>query len=133
MNVSLAGFGASGALYGIMFFLIVDRLVAIQKNPDRRRFIIIQLALLVLVPLLFVYSMIFVFSIPVAHPAHFGGALTGFLCGVYVSGWPWHHEHCISRTACQRIALALLSLYFVITLTIFFLKDPPFFSAIGFA
>jgi len=47
--VSLAGIGASGALYGLMLFLNVDRLIAMQTNIGRRLFILIQLALLILI------------------------------------------------------------------------------------
>jgi membrane associated rhomboid family serine protease len=123
--VSLAGVGASGALYGLMLFLIVDRLIAMQTNPDRRLFIFMQFVLLVLFPFVINIPLFFMFNI--VHSAHFGGGLVGFLCGVCMLGCPcpWNNEHCISRTACRRIAFVFLFLYFIITLTIFFLIDAP--------
>ena len=127
MIISLAGVGASGALYGLILFLIVDRLVAMQTNPDRRLFILMQLFLVVLLPFLITKPIILIFKYRVAHSAHFGGGLVGFLCGVCILGcpWPWNPERCISRIACRRIALVLLVLYFLLTTIIFFLRDPP--------
>jgi hypothetical protein len=123
--VFLAGVGASGSLYGLMLFLIVDRLIAIQANTGRRLFIIIQLALLVLphivasIPLMIKYN--------VGHSAHFGGGLVGFLLGVGTLGclWPWNKEDCMCRTTCRRTAFVFLGLYYVIIFTIFFLMDVP--------
>jgi hypothetical protein len=128
--VSLAGTGASGSLYGLMLFLVVDRLVAMQTNIGRRRFIAIQLALLLLphiiasIPLIVKYN--------VAHSAHFGGGLVGFLIGVGIIGfpWPWNNEFCISQTTCQRIAFVFLALYYIIMFVVFFLSDAPIIYAI---
>jgi hypothetical protein len=110
-----------------MLFLIVDRLIAMQTNPGHRLFILMQLFLVVLLPFTITKPLIFIFKFKVAHSAHFGGGLVGFLCGVCMLGcpWPWNTEHCISRTVCRRIAFVFLSLYFVITLTIFFLINAP--------
>jgi len=123
----LVGVGASGALYGIMLFLIVDRLIAMQTNTNRRLFIFMQLVLLLLLPSVVTILIIVILKSNVSHAAHFGGGLVGFLCGICMFGcpWPWNNGHCISRTACRRIAFVFLSLYYVITLTIFFLLDAP--------
>jgi hypothetical protein len=124
------GVGASGSLYGLMLFLMVDRLMAIQTNIGRRLFIIMQLALLLLphivasIPLIIKYN--------VAHSAHFGGGLAGFLLGVGMCDcpWSWNHEHYISRTTCQRTAFVFLILYYVISFTIFFLAHTPIVNSI---
>ncbi len=132
MNVFdvLDGVGASGSLYGLMVFLIVDRLVAIQINPARRRFILMQSALLlfphiiVSIPLIIEYN--------VAHSAHFGGGLVGFLLAVGMIGSPcsWNSDYCLSRTTCQRIAFIILLLYYIIAFTFFFLTDAPIVESI---
>lgn len=125
--VSLAGVGASGALYGLMLFLIVDRLIALQTNTGRRLFILMQLVLLVLLPVVTSIVLIIIFKPNVAHSAHFGGGLVGFLCGISMFGCPlpWNNEYWSCRTSSRRIAFIFLFLYFVITLTIFFLIDAP--------
>jgi len=128
--VFLAGVGASGSLYGLMLFLIVDRLIAIQANSGRRFFIIMQLALLLLphiiasIPLIIKYN--------VAHSAHVGGGLAGFLLGVGMLGCPcsWNNEHSICRTICRRTAFVFLILYYVITFTYFFITDAPIVDSI---
>jgi membrane associated rhomboid family serine protease len=86
--VSLAGVGASGVLYGPMLFLIVDRLIAMQTNIGHRLFIPMQLALLMLLPIIASISLIIIFKSNVAHSAHFGGGLVGFLYGVCMFGCP---------------------------------------------
>ncbi len=125
--VSLAGIGSSGSVCGLMVFLIVDRLTAMQTNIGRRLFILMQLVLLVLLPSTTIIPIIIILKPMVAHSAHFGGALVGFLFGVSMLGcpWPWNNEHCISRTICRRIAFVFLCLYYIITLTTFFLIDAP--------
>ena len=108
-----------------MMFLIVDRLIAIQRNTGRRIFIIMQLALLLLphivasIPLIIKYN--------AAHSAHFGGGLVGFLIGVGMFGcpWSWNNEHFMGQTVCRRTAFIFLILYYIITFTIFFLRDAP--------
>lgn len=108
-----------------MTFLIVDRLIAIQTNTGRRIFIIMQLTLLLLphivasIPLIIKYN--------VAHSAHVGGGLVGFLIGIGMFGcpWSWNNEHSMCRTICRRTAFIFLILYYIITFTIFFLGDTP--------
>jgi hypothetical protein len=110
-----------------MLFLTVDRLVAIQTNTDRRLFILMQLALLVLLPIVGSILLIIIFKLNVAHSAHFGGGLVGFLFGIGMFGCPlpWNNEHCICQSTCRYLAFMSLALYFTITLTIFFVKDAP--------
>jgi hypothetical protein len=105
----------------------MDRLIAIQINTGRRLFVLMQLALLVLIPIVASIPLKIIFKPLVAHSAHFGGGLVGFLFSVCMFGFPlpWNNEHSIYRTICRRIAFVFLSLYYVITLTIFFLIDAP--------
>ena len=118
ISVFLDSIGASGAVYGLRLFFVVDRFVAIQRYPDRRLFIFMQLVFLALIPSLHTIPIIFILDLKVkiAHSAHFGGGLVGFLCGIGVLG---------CRTACRRISFVLLALYFIISSTIFYLIDVP--------
>jgi hypothetical protein len=103
-----------------MLFFVVDRLSAIQTNTDHRLFIMIQLAVLLLPHI--VASIPLVIKYHVAHSAHVGGGLVGFLLGIGMLGCPWS---CICRTACRGTAFIFLILYYVITFTIFFTTDAP--------
>jgi membrane associated rhomboid family serine protease len=125
--VSLGSIGASGALHGLMLFLTVDRLIAMQTNTGRRLFVLMQLVLLVLIPVFASITLIIVYKLNVAHSAHFGGGLVGFLLGVGMLDCPlpWNNERCICR-----IVFVFLVLYYVITLTIFFLMDAPIVGSI---
>jgi hypothetical protein len=126
-SFSLAGIGASGALYGLLLFLIVDRLISIQRNPGCRLIILVQSIIMISLPFLITQPLIILAKFQVAHSAHVGGALVGFLCAVCMLGcpWPWCSERCICQTICQRIAFIFLFLYFVTTMTIFLLTDAP--------
>jgi hypothetical protein len=121
----LAAVGASGSLYGLMLFLIVDRLVTMQTNTNGRIFTIVQLVILLLPHI--VASIPLIIKYKVGHSAHFGGGLVGFLIGIGMLGcpWPWNNENCISRIACQRTAFIVLIFYYLITFIIFFCRDTP--------
>ena len=125
--VCLAGIGASGALYGLLLLLIVDRLVAMKKDTGRRRFILMQLSFLVLLPILSTILIIIIYKFTVAHSAHVGGGLVGFLLGIAMLGspLPWNDEHCIFRMTCRSKAFVFLFIFYGVTLTIFLLKDAP--------
>lgn len=125
--VCLAGIGASGALYGLLLFLIVDRFIAMKKNTGRRLFILMQLAFLVLLPTLSTTLITVIYEFTVAHSAHVGGGLVGFLLGIAMLGspLPWNDEHCIFRMTCRVKAFVFLSIFYGVTLTIFLLKDAP--------
>jgi len=124
---SLASCGASGALYGLLLFLTMDRLIAMLTNTGRRLFILLQLVLLVLLPVAISILQIIILKLKVGHSAHFGGGLVGFLFGIIIFDCPlsWNNEHRICRMTCRCIAFVILSLYYVITLTIFFLIEAP--------
>ncbi|CAF1550455.1 unnamed protein product [Adineta steineri] len=110
LHTMTPGIGASGALYGVLLFYIVERLMAMKTNTDQRRRLHIVLQL-----------------VSIAHADHFGGGLMGFLLGIGMFGcpWPWNNEHCISQRTCRRVAIVFASLYFLMTVTIFFVRDIP--------
>ncbi|CAF4396670.1 unnamed protein product, partial [Adineta steineri] len=76
------GIGASGAIYGLLLFFIIERLNAMNTNIDHRRFILIQLIVFVVFPMTIVISLTTILRINVGHAAHFGGGLVGFLFGI---------------------------------------------------
>ncbi|CAF1508900.1 unnamed protein product, partial [Adineta steineri] len=76
------GIGASGAIYGLSLFFIIERLNAMKTNIDHRLFIVIQLILFVVFPMTIIISSAAILGITVGHAAHFGGALVGFLFGI---------------------------------------------------
>ncbi len=114
-------------MYGLRLFFVVDRFVAMQKNPGRRLFIFMQLVFLVLLPTIHVVPIIFILklNVKIAHSAHIGGGLVGFLCGIYMLDCPCISEHCFFPTACRRIAFVLLAFYCIIGLALFFVIDVP--------
>ncbi|CAF3383528.1 unnamed protein product [Rotaria socialis] len=119
--------GASGSVYGLMLFLTVDRLIAMQVNTDRWISILIYLLLLVLLPIVVTIIVPIALRWTVAHSAHVGGGLMGFLVGVGKLGFPLLHNHQpnICRTTCRYLAFVFLSLYCVIILIVFFLTNAP--------
>ncbi|CAF1622286.1 unnamed protein product [Adineta ricciae] len=121
------GFGASGSIYGLIIFLTVDRLVALQENTEHRAFIFLQIIVLIVLPNAPTIILIYIFKLNAAHSAHIGGGLVGLLLGIGMIGCPlpWSYRQCHFRTMCRCIAFTLLFIYFTITVTIFFLMDPP--------
>ncbi|CAF0748083.1 unnamed protein product [Adineta steineri] len=108
-----------------MLFLIVDRLIAIQANVEQRRFLILQLTLLLLPHIVVSIPLIIKFN--VAHSAHVGGGLVGFLIGIGMLGYPrsWNNRYCIRQITCRLIAFILLCIFYLITISIFFIQDVP--------
>ncbi|CAF1463084.1 unnamed protein product [Adineta steineri] len=94
LHTMTPGIGASGALYGILLFYIVERLMAMKTNTGqhRRLYIVIQLFLLVVVPMGISVLIINIVKVRIAHADHFGGGLMGFLLGIGMFGcpWPWN-------------------------------------------
>lgn len=121
----LAGYGASGSLYGLMLFLIVDRLVTMRKNTVYRRFHVVQLVILLLPHI--ILSVPFIIKHDVGHSAHMGGGLVGCLLGIGMLGcpWSWNNQQCTDQTICRRVAIVLLILYFFLTFASFFAFDAP--------
>ncbi|UJR32395.1 hypothetical protein I4U23_019857 [Adineta vaga] len=79
--------GASGSLYGLMVFLIVDRLFASFSNNQCRSFPIIQLIVLLVPHLILTIPLIVLYN--VAHWAHLSSSLIGFLCSMIMIDCPW--------------------------------------------
>lgn len=125
LSFFIAAIGASGSLHSLMSFLIVDRLVHLQANRNRWRFIIVQLLILILPYILF--SIPLMIMAPVQHSVHICGALLGFLFGIYLIGCPFLRIDADSmfNQICRRIALILLILYYVTTTIFFFLRKAP--------
>ena len=122
----LAAAGASGCLYGLMSFLVVDRLLAFQTNHGQRFPVLVQLTMLLLPYIITSVPLSIYYNVP--QDAHVGGALVGFLLGIRVLECPLVcvcKEGGISRKLCQRLAVVLLVLYFVLNLIIFFLREAP--------
>ncbi|CAF3548145.1 unnamed protein product [Adineta steineri] len=88
-SVSLpSSIGASGAIYGLSLFFIIERLNTMKTNIDHHRFVLMQLILLVVFPMTIITSSGAILDITVGHAAHFGGALVGFLFGIGMFGYP---------------------------------------------
>ncbi|CAF1438851.1 unnamed protein product [Adineta steineri] len=126
------GIGASGAIYGLSLFFIIERLNAMKTNIDQRLFIMMQLILFVVFPMTIIISSAAILGITVGHAAHFGGGLVGFLFGIGMLGCPCpcpspsNNNYCNFQMACRWIAYIFLFIYFVFTFTIFFLMDAPY-------
>ncbi|CAF4052201.1 unnamed protein product, partial [Adineta steineri] len=80
-----SGIGASGAIYGLSLFFIIERLNAMKTNINHRFFILMQLILFVVFPMTIIISSAAILGITVGHAAHFGGGLVGFLFGIALS------------------------------------------------
>ncbi|UJR17347.1 hypothetical protein I4U23_004242 [Adineta vaga] len=128
INTQRPGIGASGAVYGLLLFFIVERLSTMRMNPDQRIYILIQLILLIVIPMTISLSTVAILRVNTAHSAHFGGGLVGFLFGIGMFGCPcpWNNEYGCYQTICRRTAYVLLVLYFIFTLSIFLLINAPY-------
>ena len=124
MRIRLASIGASGALYGILFFFIVERLITMKRQPGRRMLIFVQLVVLVIVPTFVTMTLVKYFKYRVAHSVHFGGALVGFLTVLILDSQ--------ARPIVRWISFAIIAVYFALTTIIFFLTDAPFIGWISY-
>lgn len=110
-----------------MLFLIVDRMLAAYINQGcNRGFVILQLVLLLLPYIL--TSLFLVINYTVLHDAHVGGALVGFLLGIYMLGCPsqcFCKDNDVSQKIFRSLALILLILYFLVTWINFLRSDAP--------
>ncbi|CAF1429643.1 unnamed protein product [Adineta steineri] len=126
------GIGASGAIYGLSLFFTVERLNAITTNSDHRCSILMQLIIFVVFPTALEIYSASTSGITATHFAHFGGGLVGFLFGIGMLGCPCpcpspsNNNYCNFQMACREIAYIFLFIYFVFTLTIFFLMEAPY-------
>jgi membrane associated rhomboid family serine protease len=127
IDVFLVSVGASGAVYGLLFFCIIDntlRIFTIKNLQDK----IIQFLIMLLVIPYFMMSQFLVveFSGRIDHAAHAGGALMGILVAVFLCDMP---DFITSRVQnggrrIQLIALIGIVGYFCISLIVFYLLKP---------
>lgn len=123
----LVSVGASGAVYGLLFFCIIDNTLRIFTITDLQDKIVQFLIMLLVIPY-FVMS-VFVdvdFSGHIDHAAHGGGALMGILVAMFLCEMP---DFITSRVPngqrrIQLIALIAIVGYFSISLLIFYLLKP---------
>jgi membrane associated rhomboid family serine protease len=116
--------GASGAVYGVLFFCIIDntfRIFTIKNLQDK----IIQFLIMLLVIPYFILS-VFVdvdFSGNIDHAAHGGGALMGILIAMYLCDMPEFITRRVpdGQRRIQLIALIAIIGYFCISLLVFYL------------
>jgi membrane associated rhomboid family serine protease len=123
----LVSVGASGAVYGLLLFCIIDNTLQIFTIRDRQDKIIQSLITLLVIPY-FILSIIFDvdFSGRTDHAAHIGGAVMGILVAMYLCEMP---EFIIARIfngkkGIKLLALILIFGYFIITLLIFYFLTP---------
>jgi membrane associated rhomboid family serine protease len=122
--------GASGAVYGLLLFCIIDntaRIISSTDSQDRFNQFLITFLTFLVIPY-FILSIFFDVDCSgrTDHAAHIGGAVMGILVAMYLCEIPDfiiirvpNAEKCI-----QSIALILILSYFVITLFIFYLFTP---------
>ncbi|CAF1410227.1 unnamed protein product [Rotaria sordida] len=119
--------GASGAVYGLLFFCIIDntlRIFTIENMKDK----IIQFCIMLLVIPYFIMS-VFVdvdFSGNIDHAGHGGGALMGILVSIFLCDMPNFITRRVPNGGrrIQLIALIAIIGYFVISLFVFYLLKP---------
>ena len=118
MTIPLAGVGASGALYGILFFFTVERLITMKRQPGQGMRILVQLVVLVILPMIVTVMLLKFLKYRVAHVVHSGGAFVGFLTiGLFDSQ---------TRPVVRCISFSILAAYYVLAMVIFFRTDAPF-------
>jgi len=126
-NIFLVSVGASGAVYGLLFFCIIDntlRIFTITNLQDK----IIQFLIMLLVIPYFIMS-VFVevdLSGRIDHAAHGGGALMGILVSIFLCEMP---DFITTRVPnggrrIQLIGLIAIVGYFCISLFVFYLLKP---------
>jgi membrane associated rhomboid family serine protease len=126
-DMILVSVGASGAVYGLLFFCIIDntlRIFTITNLKDK----IIQFLIMLLVIPYFVMS-VFVdvdFSGHIDHAAHGGGALMGILIAILLCEMPGFITSRVpnGQERIKLIALIAIVGYVSISLFIFYLLKP---------
>lgn len=123
-NLILVSVGASGAVYGILFFCIIDHTLRIFTLTNLQDKIIQFLTMFLVIP----YFIMSVFvdvdlSGRIDHAGHGGGALMGILVAIFLCDMP---EFIIRRVPngarrIQLIALIAIIGYFVISILVFYI------------
>jgi hypothetical protein len=119
--------GASGAVYGLLFFCIIDNTLRIFTNTINHEKIIQFLITFLVIPY-FILSILFDVDISghTDHAAHIGGAVMGILVAIYLCEMPGFITARVpnGELGIKIIALILIFGYFTITLLIFYLHTP---------
>lgn len=113
-----------------MIFFFIDRLNEIEKKRNNYLINLIQI-ILFYIPYIIINIPLIIKS-NVAHSAHFGGALIGFLLSINIIGCPFifNNQNIICQNACQLTTFIFISFYFIITFILFFSKYPPIVQSI---
>lgn len=119
--------GASGAIYGLLLFCLIDNILSIFTIKDAQDRIIQSFVNLLVVPY-FVLSLFFDvdFSGHVDHAAHIGGALMGVLLALLLCEMP---SFIVTRIPDGELLIRYLTFttivfYFSVTLLAFYLFTP---------
>jgi membrane associated rhomboid family serine protease len=127
LNLILVSVGASGAVYGLLFFCIIDNTLRIFTITNIQEKIIQFLITLLVIPY-FVLSVFFDvdFSGRIDHAAHIGGAVMGILVAMFLCDMPGFITALVhnGEKRIQITALILIIGYLVVTLLIFYLLVP---------
>jgi len=121
--------GASGAVYGLLFFCIIDntlRIFTIINIQDK----IFQFLITFGVIPYFILSIFFDVDCSghTDHAAHIGGAIMGILIAMFLCDMPGFITARVhnGEKRIRLIALILILAYFLITLLIFYLLIPVY-------
>ncbi|UJR22651.1 hypothetical protein I4U23_025690 [Adineta vaga] len=126
-NPKTISFGASGAVYGLVLFCIVDHIFRIFTIDDchekKRQFLMTFLVIPYFI--MTIYSDVDC-SDHTDHAAHIGGSIIGVLLAICLCKTPEFIVNRVphGRIGVQSIALSLIFIYFVITLLIFYYLIP---------
>jgi len=119
--------GASGAVYGLIFFCVIDNTLRIFTITNVQDKIIQCLTMLLVIPYFIMSVFVDVdFSGRIDHAAHGGGALMGILVAIFLCDMPDFITSRVPNGArrVQLIALIAIIVYFVISLLVFYLLKP---------
>ncbi len=119
--------GASGAVYGLIFFCVIDNTLRIFTITNVQDKIIQCLTMLLVIPYFIMSVFVDVdFSGRIDHAAHGGGALMGILVAIFLCDMPDFITSRVPNGArrVQLIALIAIIGYFVISLLVFYLLKP---------
>lgn len=119
--------GASGAVYGLLFFCIIDNTLRIFTLKDFKDKVVQFLLMLLIVPYFVMSVFLDVdFSGNIDHAAHGGGALMGILVAIFLCDMPDFITVRVPNGGrrIQLIALIAIVGYCVITLFVFYLLKP---------
>jgi membrane associated rhomboid family serine protease len=119
--------GASGAVYGLLFFCMIDITLQVLTSDDSREKIVQYLITCLIIPY-FIMSVFFTVDISgrTDHAAHIGGVIMGILVAIYLCKMPEFITKRIFNGEERIRLIAFISIlsYFLFTLFIFYLFIP---------